>query len=161
MSLIKPLDDFSTLIPQRLEAQRGQGELAQEDFLELMITQFRNQDPFQPMENGDFLAQIAQFSTVSGIEELNASFSGLSSSIQEEQALKAARRGCPVGVPKGRHGLVEQLAPLQKRLVCGLELAEYLVDGNGLVLANELEVAQVACDEVLEALDDVAGCEDL
>ena len=36
----------------------------------LMITQFRNQDPFQPLENGEFLGQLAQFSTVSGIAEM-------------------------------------------------------------------------------------------
>ena len=65
-------------------------ELGQSDFLTLMITQFRNQDPFQPMENGDFLAQLAQFSTVSGIDSLNANFSDLASSVRGEQALQAA-----------------------------------------------------------------------
>ncbi len=90
MSSIRPLDDFSTLIPPKVEDQRSEGELAQEDFLTLMITQFRNQDPFKPMENGEFLGQIAQFSTVSGIEDLNSSFASLSSSIQGEQALQAA-----------------------------------------------------------------------
>ena len=90
MSSIRPLDDFSTLIPPKVEEQRSEGELAQDDFLTLMITQFRNQDPFKPMENGEFLGQLAQFSTVSGIEDLNASFASLSSSIQGEQALQAA-----------------------------------------------------------------------
>ena len=65
-------------------------ELGQEDFLTLMITQFRNQDPFEPMDNGAFLGQLAQFSTVNGLEELNSSFAGLSSSIQGDQALQAA-----------------------------------------------------------------------
>jgi flagellar basal-body rod modification protein FlgD len=65
-------------------------ELGQEDFLTLMITQFRNQDPFEPMDNGDFLGQLAQFGTVNGIERLNSAFSGLSSSIQSEQVLQAA-----------------------------------------------------------------------
>ena len=55
-----------------------------------MITQFRNQDPFEPMDNGDFLGQLAQFGAVSGIEKLNSAFSGLTSSIQSEQALQAA-----------------------------------------------------------------------
>lgn len=65
-------------------------ELGQDDFLTLMITQFRNQDPFEPMDNGDFLGQLAQFGTVNGIERLNSAFSGLSSSIQSEQVLQAA-----------------------------------------------------------------------
>ncbi|MEM7432314.1 MAG: flagellar hook assembly protein FlgD [Pseudomonadota bacterium] len=70
-------------------AQRND-ELGQSDFLTLMITQFRNQDPFEPMDNGDFLGQLAQFSTVNGIESLNSSFSGLANTIRGEQALQAA-----------------------------------------------------------------------
>ncbi|HEU4618215.1 MAG TPA: flagellar hook capping FlgD N-terminal domain-containing protein, partial [Gammaproteobacteria bacterium] len=45
-------------------------KLGQADFLRLMITQLRNQDPFKPMESGEFLGQIAQFGTVSGIDEV-------------------------------------------------------------------------------------------
>ena len=66
------------------------GSLGQDDFLRLMITQLQNQDPFKPMENGDFLGQMAQFSTVSGIEELNNTFSSASASMQSSQALQAA-----------------------------------------------------------------------
>ena len=65
-------------------------ELGQEDFLKLMITQFRNQDPFKPMENGEFLAQLAQFSTVKGLEDLNTSFGELSTSVVSNQALQAS-----------------------------------------------------------------------
>ena len=44
--------------------------LGQADFLKLMTTQLQNQDPFSPMDNGDFIAQMAQFSTVTGITEM-------------------------------------------------------------------------------------------
>ena len=66
------------------------GALQQEDFLELMIAQFSNQDPFKPMENGDFLGQLAQFGTVSGIEELQESFDTVASSLYSDQALQAS-----------------------------------------------------------------------
>ena len=49
----------------------GSDRLGQSDFLKLMTTQLQNQDPFAPMDNGDFIAQMAQFSTVTGIEEVN------------------------------------------------------------------------------------------
>ncbi len=65
-------------------------QLGQDDFLALMVAQFQNQDPFKPMENGDFLGQMAQFSTVTGLQELNDKFSGLASSIGGDQALQAA-----------------------------------------------------------------------
>jgi len=71
-------------------AIKRQGDLGQEDFLTLMITQFQNQDPFEPMANGEFLGQLAQFGTVNGLEQLNNSFAGLQNSIQSDQALQAA-----------------------------------------------------------------------
>ena len=45
-------------------------QLGQEDFLRLMLAQLDNQDPFAPMESGEFLGQLAQFGTVSGISEM-------------------------------------------------------------------------------------------
>jgi flagellar basal-body rod modification protein FlgD len=64
--------------------------LGQEEFLKLMITQLENQDPFKPMENGEFLGQLAQFGTVNGLTELQSSFASLSSSLVSNQALQAA-----------------------------------------------------------------------
>lgn len=66
------------------------GELGQAQFLKLMITQMQNQDPSKPMENGEFLSQIAQFGTVSGIQDLQNSLSTLSSALISNQALQAS-----------------------------------------------------------------------
>ncbi len=63
--------------------------LGQEDFLTLMMTQLRNQDPFKPMENGEFLGQMAQFSSVNGITELKNSFADLSEALMGNQTLEA------------------------------------------------------------------------
>lgn len=65
-------------------------ELGQEAFLELMITQFKNQDPFKPLDNGEFLSQLAQFSSVAGLTELKQSFEDLSASLVSNQALQAS-----------------------------------------------------------------------
>lgn len=72
------------------KANADKNSLGQEQFLELMVAQIRNQDPFEPLENGQFLAQIAQFSTVSGIQELQDSFSSLAGSLSSNQALQAS-----------------------------------------------------------------------
>ena len=63
-------------------------EILQQDFLKLMVTQLQNQDPFKPMESGDFLGQIAQFGTSSGINELNESFQGLAGSLASNQNMQ-------------------------------------------------------------------------
>jgi flagellar basal-body rod modification protein FlgD len=65
-------------------------QLGQDQFLELMIAQLKNQDPMQPMQNGEFLTQMAQFSTVSGIQSLEDTVSGLATSLQSNQALLAS-----------------------------------------------------------------------
>ncbi|NOX67807.1 MAG: flagellar hook assembly protein FlgD [Gammaproteobacteria bacterium] len=88
MNDIAPLDDSRLFAPP--PPQESRTDLGQQDFLTLMITQFRNQDPFKPMENGEFLGQLAQFSTVSGISSLNEGFNGLSASLVNDQALQAA-----------------------------------------------------------------------
>jgi len=71
--------------------QREMGnEMGQEDFLKLMITQLQNQDPMNPMESGEFMSQIASFTTASGMDELQKSFSEFQSDMRSNQALQAA-----------------------------------------------------------------------
>ncbi|WP_446809873.1 flagellar hook assembly protein FlgD [Methylomonas sp. 2BW1-5-20] len=64
--------------------------LGQDQFLKLLTTQMTHQDPMKPMDNGEFLGQMAQFSTVSGIQDLQASFKDFASSLSSDQALQAA-----------------------------------------------------------------------
>jgi len=75
--------------PRQEEEKKDSGMIGMETFLELMVTQLKNQDPFEPMENGEFLSQIASFGSVSGLEQLNESFSSLSASLTSNQALQA------------------------------------------------------------------------
>ncbi|MCG5513573.1 flagellar hook assembly protein FlgD [Ectothiorhodospira shaposhnikovii] len=88
--------DANTLASLGLTSAAGQkkessrDELGQADFFKLMITQLQNQDPFEPMESGDFLGQIAQFGTVNGIGELQKSFDGIAQAMQANQTLQAA-----------------------------------------------------------------------
>ena len=75
--------------PQSSET-KANDELGQAEFLELMTAQLKFQDPMKPMENGDFLAQMAQFGTVNGINELNTAFNSMSAAFQSNQALQAS-----------------------------------------------------------------------
>lgn len=85
-------DIFSALGLGAAQAQptKANDQLLQEDFLKLMVAQLKNQDPMKPMESGEFLGDIAQFGTVSGIQDLQESFASLNSSVQSSQALQAA-----------------------------------------------------------------------
>ena len=64
--------------------------LGRTDFMTLMMTQLKNQDPFKPLDSGAFLGQLAQFGTVSGLAGLQTSFDSLKTSLLSNQALQAA-----------------------------------------------------------------------
>lgn len=66
-------------------------ELGQSEFLELMTAQLKNQDPMQPTDNGEFLGQMAQFSTVSGIEEMQESLEKLTATYATGQTLQSSQ----------------------------------------------------------------------
>jgi flagellar basal-body rod modification protein FlgD len=64
--------------------------LGQSDFLKLMTTQLQNQDPFAPMENAEFIAQMAQFSTVTGITDMGTQLKGIAEQLGEFRIATAA-----------------------------------------------------------------------
>ena len=73
------------------ETSRGSKDtLGQSDFLKLMTTQLQNQDPFAPMENAEFIAQMAQFSTVTGITEMGTELKGIAEQLGEFKIATAA-----------------------------------------------------------------------
>lgn len=70
--------------------EKKSNELGQSAFLELMITQMNNQDPLSPQDNTEFVAQLAQFSSVEGLERLNKNFQDFSGTFMSNQALQAS-----------------------------------------------------------------------
>jgi len=63
---------------------------AQNNFMTMLVTQMKNQDPLNPMDNAQITSQLAQLSTVTGINQLNTSVNTLTSSFQTSQNLQAA-----------------------------------------------------------------------
>jgi flagellar basal-body rod modification protein FlgD len=105
----------------------------QDRFLKLLVTQMKNQDPLNPMDNAQVTSQMAQLSTVTGIDKLNTTLQALSDSMMSNQSLQAASM---IG-----HGV--------------------LVPGNGINLSNGngyggIDLAQSA-DKVDIAIYDRAG----
>ncbi len=63
---------------------------SEDTFLTLMMTQLQYQDPFQPMESGEFLSQLAQFETAEGVSGLQSSLDSLAESMFSSQVLESA-----------------------------------------------------------------------
>lgn len=92
---------------------------AQDRFMTLLVTQMRNQDPLNPMDNAQMTSQLAQLSTVSGIEKLNSTLASLMNDYQSSQSLQsAAMIGRGVLVPGSSIDLQEGKG------LMGIELAE-------------------------------------
>ncbi|MBD9460750.1 flagellar hook assembly protein FlgD [Pseudomonas sp. PDM05] len=71
-------------------AATGNQSLGKDAFLQLLVTQLKNQNPLSPQDNGAFVAQLAQFSSLEGINTLNDSVNAISSNFSSSQALQAS-----------------------------------------------------------------------
>lgn len=71
------------------QARTGIAEV-EDRFLKLLVTQLRNQDPMNPMQNAELTMQLAQMSTVEGINRMNAGLETLLSGFRASQTLQAA-----------------------------------------------------------------------
>lgn len=63
--------------------------LGQDSFLKLLTEQLKNQDPFEPVKNENMVAQMAQFSSVAGISEMNKTLKGMSSRLDASNTAQA------------------------------------------------------------------------
>lgn len=82
-------DLLAAMNPGKKTAAAGTSAEAQDKFMTLLVTQMRNQDPLNPMDNAQVTSQLAQLSTVTGIDKLNATLEALKGSYQSSQSLQA------------------------------------------------------------------------
>lgn len=75
-----------------VEGRQASHELGKDDFLKLLITQLSNQDPTAPMENTEFIAQMAQFSSLEQMTNMSQGFAKLSSMLNSNQAVNTIGR---------------------------------------------------------------------
>lgn len=89
MSTVQDIGAVSSSAATSTKSQSSLGA-AQDRFLKLLVTQMRNQDPLNPLDNAEVTSQLAQLSTVDGINQLNATMQSMSSMFTESRALQAA-----------------------------------------------------------------------
>jgi len=68
---ITPISNFPTYDPNALTSATG--KLGKEDFLNLLVTQLRYQDPLEPMKDTEFVAQLANFSSLEQLSNISSS----------------------------------------------------------------------------------------
>lgn len=138
MSSVQPTNSqtVSSLTTTGVTAKKA--EDPQDRFLKLLVTQMKNQDPLKPLDNAEVTSQLAQISTVSGIDKLNTTLKLLSSDYEDSQSIEAtAMIGRDAFVP-GRSIHLEKDAA-----IAGIELAQpvdalkvTISDSHGVAIRN-------------------------
>lgn len=75
---------------QSAKAPSKDNAMGQDVFMKLMVTQMQNQNPLDPQDGSEFVAQLAQFSSVEALDKLNKTTSSMASAFQSGQALQAS-----------------------------------------------------------------------
>ncbi len=118
------------------QLSESKGEELRENFLTMLITQIKNQDPLKPMENAELTSQLAQINTVTGIEQLNETLKGINNQMEAGYALQAAALIGKGVMVSGDNILVgDQGATTPFAVELGRPAAEVtatIVDGTGL-----------------------------
>lgn len=119
--------------------------LGKDEFMKILIAQIRNQDPMQPMQDREFIAQMAQFTSVEQLVNLSAEFKKFANSIGFASALigkTVSWETMPVDgeTPVIRSGIVESVT------VAGDETFA-VVGGEKIALSNIIEVRNAPSEE--------------
>jgi len=98
--------------------EKKTNDLGRNEFLKLLVAQLENQDPTKPQENGEFIAQLAQFSSLEEAQRMTSSFSEFANAFQSTQHLQATSLvGRPVHVESditalGESGAISVIADI-------------------------------------------------
>ena len=140
MSTVQDAAPVSSLFGAATASKNGTDE-AKDRFLSLLVAQMKNQDPLNPLDNAQVTSQMAQLSTVQGIENMNRTLEALAASMGANQMAQAANLiGRGVLVPG------DSIRPAELEDVIGFELSRPadavkvdIVDaGGGLVRSLDL-----------------------
>jgi flagellar basal-body rod modification protein FlgD len=117
------------------QARPVQNALGKDDFLKLLITQLSHQDPTQPLEDREFVAQMAQFSTLEQMTNMTAELSKVLNLLARSQAVNLLGKSVELAVGEGRvSGVVEAIS--------GNEFPQLLVGGRYYDVSQVLSVRE-------------------
>lgn len=146
---------LNAMNPSKASASSAEGIAGTQDrFMKLLITQMKNQDPLNPMDNAQVTSQMAQLSTVTGIEKLNVSMSSMQSSYQASQTMQATSLiGHGVLVPGSSATLADGKAVLGIELPAAADKVTVTIrDGAGKAI-HKIELGQQAAGTLPLAWD--------
>ncbi len=101
----------------------AKNEMGKDEFLQILITQLTNQDPTEPMKDREFIAQMAQFSTLEQMTNMSGEFRQLGALLQSGQAVSLLGKSVDIDLGASTiSGVVQE--------VTGGDYPQVLVDGR-------------------------------
>ncbi|GGY66337.1 flagellar hook assembly protein FlgD [Marinobacter zhanjiangensis] len=91
----------------------GSDDLGKNEFMELMIAQLKNQNPLEPKGNGEFIADLAQFSSLEEMQSLNSSVDSVVGEFRSTQALQASAMVGKSVLAPANFGILDQSGQMQ------------------------------------------------
>ena len=110
------------------------------DFMNLLVTQLRNQNPLEPMDNQDMSAQLAQFSELQQLEDMNSSFGDVLESIQRGYASSLIGKNVSYRAD-GAGDTTDSLSGAVEEIVMGEDI-ELIIGDRHVSLADVLSVRE-------------------
>jgi flagellar basal-body rod modification protein FlgD len=121
-------DLLNSVNAKKKEVVAGSVEADQDKFMTLLITQMKNQDPMNPLDNAQITSQLAALSTVTGVNKLNTTLESLKASYQSSESLQAATMiGHGVLVPSGKVQLTDGKAIMGVEVVSPADKVDVII----------------------------------
>ena len=131
------LNDLS--IRNRSESEKSESQADKDMFMRLLLAQIENQDPLKPTDQTDFVAQLAQFSSLEGIQNLNSSVEDIGAMYRSSQALQATALVGREVLVKGQVGYLDGSGSIGGMIEAGQASGDVTMtvkDASGQVVAN-------------------------
>lgn len=118
--LEEQVNSFNKTLNEGKVKSEGMGK---DEFLKILITQLSNQDPTQPMEDKEFIAQMAQFSSLEQMTNMSSEFSKMASRLESAGAMDLLGKSVDITVGE------EQISG-KVEAVTGGDYPQILIDGH-------------------------------
>jgi len=116
------VDNFNKALAES-QQRTSKNELGKDDFLKILITQLTHQDPTRPMEDREFIAQMAQFSSLEQMTNMSRDFNKLHNVIASNQAINLI--GKTVQITDGEQMIIGKVEEIM-----GHQFPQLLVNGR-------------------------------
>lgn len=141
----------SQLMAPEKEQEKSKGVMGKDDFLMLLMTQLRHQDPVKPMDHTEFATQLAQFSQLEQLSNIGAGIKDLRTDVGGESKLQALGLiGKHIEASGSEIRLIEgkpvSLMPVQKE---GVKLTKAAIFDSAGKLVTEIDLSRKSTDEAI------------